>query len=333
LIVKNLNIPGTDLCPSAICLGTVPFGSTLSEKYSFDLLDACLHLGGNFIDTANVYADWIADTKSASEKTIGKWLQTRRNRGKVIIATKGGHPKLYQMQVPRLTKKDIIHDLHESLHHLQTDYVDLYWLHRDDPSIPVENILMTLEEQVQSGKIRYYGCSNWTASRLKEARNASVYHNIKGFAANQPLWSLAVPNHDRLTDKTMVQMDDELKAFHSITGMAVIPYSSQANGFFSGRYQKNDKSFSSPSSSTVYQIYYNDGNFERLNRVKHVAQHLLKTTTQIALGYLLSQPYPVFPIVGSRTIEQLRDSYVAADIRLDPQTVRYLNLEISDYPY
>jgi aryl-alcohol dehydrogenase-like predicted oxidoreductase len=202
--MKKRVIPNSGLCPSFLCLGTVPFGSTMSEKDSFGLLDAYLHLGGNFIDTANVYADWIPGEKSTSEKTIGKWLKSRQNRQQLIVATKGGHPDLNLLHVPRISKGNIIHDLHESLRHLQTDYIDLYWLHRDDPKVPVEEILMTLEEQVQSGKIKYYGCSNWTAFRIKEAQKVAASLGTKGFVASQPMWSLAVPNYEHMTDKTLV---------------------------------------------------------------------------------------------------------------------------------
>ena len=167
--MRYRNIPGTDLYPSSICLGTGLMGSTIDREHSFQLLDTLVEMGGNFIDTAHVYGDWVPGGKSLSEKTIGIWAKERGIRNRVMIGTKGAHPALSSMSIPRLSHREIVNDLDESLEYLQTEYVDLYWLHRDDPNRPVADILETLNEQVAAGKIRYFGCSNWRVQRIREA--------------------------------------------------------------------------------------------------------------------------------------------------------------------
>jgi aryl-alcohol dehydrogenase-like predicted oxidoreductase len=167
--MKYVTIPNSELRVSQICLGSAEFGATMAPKDSFALLDAFIAAGGNFIDTAHVYSDWIPNTKSTSEKLIGEWLRKSGMREDVLIATKGAHPRLTSMNVSRLSKDDIETDVHESLEYLQTETIDLYWLHRDDVSIPVGEIIEALNEQVWLGNIRYFGCSNWTFSRIQEA--------------------------------------------------------------------------------------------------------------------------------------------------------------------
>ena len=176
-----------------LCLGTGNFGAALDQDAAFALLDAYLDQGGNFLDSAQVYCDWIPDNeRSSSEKIIGRWMKERRNRDRLVIATKGAHPDLATMQIPRMSRAEIEADLHASLRHLQTDVIDLYWLHRDDPARPVAEILETLNAAVQAGKIRAFGCSNWRAERLQAANEYAATHGLHGFVASQVLWNLAV---------------------------------------------------------------------------------------------------------------------------------------------
>jgi aryl-alcohol dehydrogenase-like predicted oxidoreductase len=306
--------------PSVICLGTGSLGSTVNREDSFRLLDAFLDLGGNFVDTANVYADWLPGEKSTSEKTIGRWLRQRGWRERVVLATKGAHPCLETMHVPRLSPKEIVHDLEQSLGHLQTDYVDLYWLHRDDPSRPVAEIIEGLNEQIRVGKIRYIGCSNWTVRRIEEAEQYAKEHGLQGFVSNQMMWSLAKPNIKDMTDKTMIAMADGDFAFHMRTNLPAIPYSSQANGFFSGRYSREAE----PERKSVERLYFNEKNFQRLNRVEEVAAKLGRSQTEIALAWLLSHPFPVYPIIGPKSVIQLTESCRSSDLKLEPSIANYI---------
>ncbi|OUS72142.1 hypothetical protein B1748_25115 [Paenibacillus sp. MY03] len=311
----------TDLHVSVICLGTALLGDKVNEKESFRLLDSYVDLGGNFLDTALAYGGWSGPAKAASEKTIGKWLKLNKRHGRIIVGTKGACPTTERFF--RLSRTDILSDLHNSLENLQTDCLDLYWLHRDDPARPVEEVIDLLNEQVQAGKIRYFGCSNWTLPRIQAAQTYAEQHNKQGFCANQPMWSLAQPNLEYLEDQTIVHMDNEMKKYHELHEMPAIPFASQAGGFFSGRYRRGEAVH--PDKDCFSKLYYNEKNFNKLERVLEVARQYQKSPVVIALSYLLSQPFAVFPIIGSYTTSQLTESCAAGDFRLDADTWRYID--------
>ncbi|MDF2721199.1 MAG: aldo/keto reductase [Paenibacillus sp.] len=281
--MKYETIPNTDLSASSICYGTAPIGSTLDEAASFRMLDLFVELGGNFMDSSHNYANWACDIPSISEKTIGKWMKQRNNRNRMIVSTKGACPDS-KGRFFRLQPEDIMADLDDSLINMQTDCIDLYWLHRDDPSVEAEIILDTLLDAVDAGKIRYFACSNWTLSRLEEVQKLAEQKGRQGFCASQIQWSLAQPNKELMSDKTIVVMK-----------------------------------------ASVARLYFSDANFGRLERASEVAAQLGTTTNVIALAYLHSHPFAVFPIVGSHREEQMIDSCKAGDLRLDEATARYIN--------
>lgn len=309
-----------DLHPSPICLGTGDLGSTVEITASFALLDAYLDMGGNFLDTAKVYADWLPGVRSISEKTLGEWMRQRHNRSRIVLGTKGAHPDLRTMQVPRLSRQDIEADIHASLRHLQTHVIDLYWLHRDDPSRPVEDILFTLEDAVRSGKIRYYGCSNWGVERIRQATEYAKNEGLLGFAANQPMWNMAVVDSAAIGDPTLVVMDDELWRYHLATQLPAIPYSATANGLF----QKLERNRPANLDDIPQKHYRSPDNLARYDRAQRVADRRGLTLTQVVLGYLLSQPFPVLPIVGPKRIDQLSDCLTAVDVRLDTADISFI---------
>jgi aryl-alcohol dehydrogenase-like predicted oxidoreductase len=318
--LRHRTLPQTELRVSAICLGSTDIGSRIDRDTSFRLLDLFVEHGGNFLDTANVYADWASPTKSISEKTIGAWLRQSGKRDQIVLATKGGHPDLKTMRVGRLSRPEIVHDLDQSLAHLQTEVIDLYWLHRDDASRPVGEIVETLNEQVQAGKIRYFGCSNWTALRIAAAQEYAAQHGLQGFSGDQMLWSLAAADAQDHPDKTIVIMDGDLWRYHVETGLAAIPYSSQANGFFQ-KLAEGARDRIRPNQQTLYGSSGNQGRFERLMAL---SGQLSMSVTQLVLGYLMSQPFVTVPIIGCRTVEQLLDSLSAGDVVLTPEQVAYL---------
>jgi aryl-alcohol dehydrogenase-like predicted oxidoreductase len=317
-------LPHTDLKPSALCLGTAGLGSALDRRASFALLDAYLEQGGNFIDTARVYANWLPIEKSISEKTIGLWLRARKNRDRVIVATKGGHPDLAAMRISRLSRPEILFDLRESLKNLRTDRIDIYWLHRDDVNQPVEDIMETLAGQVKAGAIRYCGCSNWRVDRIRAAQACAQQQGWLGFAANQMMWNLGVIDRRKLIDKTMVVMDDDLKQFHLASGLPAIPYSSQANGLFQ-RLARGTVDRMKPSLKGMYNLRANQRRFVRMQKLS-VESGL--SVTDIVLAYLQSQPFPVVPIVGCQNITQLQDSLHASHVCLSLEQVKYLETDL-----
>jgi aryl-alcohol dehydrogenase-like predicted oxidoreductase len=306
-------LPGTDLRPSVICLGTPLLGSSIPRDEAFRLLDAFVELGGTFLDSAHCYADWLGGERSLSEKTVGAWLRERGIRSSVVLGTKGAHPDLRDMRL-RLSPQEITSDLSESLEYLGVDSIDLYWLHRDDPSRPVAEILEVLEEHTKAGRIRCYGCSNWTAARMAEARETAARLGVRGFVASQNMWSLAQPVPEAVSDRTLVTMGDAEVAFQRRHGMAAVPFSSQAGGLF----PKMERGIEPPA------VYRSAENRARFERAMVLARRHARSVNDVALAYLTSQDFPVFPIVGCRTIEQLRTSMGAASFRLDPSEVGYL---------
>jgi aryl-alcohol dehydrogenase-like predicted oxidoreductase len=315
--MKYITIPGTDIEPSTLCFGTSQMGTSIGIEASFALLDTYVEHGGNFLDTASVYANWLTEEESVSEKTLGRWLAERGLRDRVLVGTKGGHPDLSTMHISRLSRADIVHDLEASLRNLRRGAIDLYWLHRDDPSRPVGEILEVLDEQARAGKIRCYGCSNWRPARIREAQAYAVQHDLQGFVADQMMWSLARAGMSAMADTTMVSMDEEQRRYHLESEMAAIPYSSQANGF----YQKMAAGTLAPDALPRYRSAENEARFQR---VQQLSAEIGLSITQIVLGYLQSQPFPTIPVIGCKTMAHLEDSLTGADVRLSAEQVRYL---------
>lgn len=320
--MQSQKIPRTTLAPSVICLGTGDLGGAISRQDSFAILDEFLRAGGNFIDTAKVYSDWRPGERSVSEKTIGAWLKARGVRDQVILATKGAHPDLAAMHIPRCSPPEILSDLESSLANLGVERIDLYYLHRDDPTRPVGEILETLEAQVEAGKIQYYACSNWRPARIKAAQEYATAHGLTGFVINQPLWNYARIDYDDVADPTLAVMDAELWQLHHQSNLACAPYSSQANGFF----HKLLNGLPETSLNPIHRrMYLTDANRARMERVRQFCADSGLSITQVILGYLLLQPFPTFPIIGARTIDYLRDSLTAVPTRLAPADLRTLD--------
>jgi aryl-alcohol dehydrogenase-like predicted oxidoreductase len=189
--MKTRTIPLTNLNAAVLYLGTAGFGSALDDLGSVAILDRYLEAGGNVLDTAEVYAEWVPGGSHRSEELIGRWLRGRKRREGLILSTKGAHPRIDSMHVPRMSRQEVEADLNSSLQRLSVDYVDLYWLHRDDPNRPVEEILLMLEDFRRAGKIRYAGLSNWTQPRAEAARLAAEKLSVPGFMGIQNQWSLA----------------------------------------------------------------------------------------------------------------------------------------------
>lgn len=316
--MKQINISGTNLTSSSIALGSVPFGSSMNEEDSFAIMDAYVSQGGNMIDTAEVYANWLPGGKSISEITIGKWMKSRQNRNRLVVTTKGAHPDLSTMEITRLSRREITEDVEGSLSRLQVDTIDLYWLHRDDPNRDAGEIIETLNDLVREGKIRYFSCSNWTTDRIQEAQHYAASHQLQPFSANQPMWSLASIDHTQIKDPTLVAMDEKMLHFHRETGLTAIPYSSQAQGLFT-KLAEGRLTFDSVSS-----MYRSESNQKRFQKVLTLAAEKGITVSQVVLAYMLSHPFPTIPIIGCRSQDQLEDSLKADAVRLTEEEMEFL---------
>lgn len=312
----STHLPGIPIEPSRIVLGSVFFGSDVSEDDSFAVMDAFAEAGGSFIDTAHVYAAWLDYGVGASERTIGRWLRARGCRSQIVLATKGAHSPIEdEDKIGRCSKADLEQDLGESLDRLGVDYVDLYWLHLDEPTRPVGEIIEGLAEIQQSGRIRAYGASNWKTERIQAANEYARKQGLPGFVASQPWFSLGAVASGPSAKEPTSDSEDPLRRWHVAAGLPMIPYSSQANGYFGaenvawakGGFEgepKRAKSFDSPA------------NRRRLLRCIGLAEKKGKTANHIALAYLLNQPFPIYPIIGTSNPDHAREALGAVGVTL-----------------
>ncbi|NGM83693.1 aldo/keto reductase [Paenibacillus sp. 7124] len=318
--MKLTEMPGTDLTFKPLALGTAEFGSAVSEEESFRIIDRFVAAGGTWIDTARVYADWLPGGHGKSEHTVGKWLKKSGIRNQVLISTKGGHPRLETMKVSRLSEAEIRSDAEESLLCLGVDTIDMYWLHRDDESIPVMELLGPLNRLVKEGKIRYFGCSNWRPHRIREAAEAAAAHGVQAFSASQIQWSLADINDGSIEDTTTVELEKEAYELHQQTGLGLFAFTPQAKGFF----QKLHAGGPDTLKDTVRRMFYNETNLARMRRVEELAGQLKVSVSSIVLGYLINQPFTVIPVVGASSLAQIEDALPSLEVKLTPSQVNYL---------
>ena len=284
---------------SVIGLGTADFGGRIAESLAREFLDAYIGIKGNFIDTARVYGDFATPKNGESEKVIGRWISDRHCRNQVFLSTKGGHPPLGNMRLGRLGRAEIRADIQASLEDLQTDCVDIYWLHRDEISRPTGEIMETLQELLEDGYTRLTGVSNWTPSRIMEANVYAAAHGLAPLYANQPQFSLAVQAF--FPDDTLVSMDAAAFRMHKETGMTCCCFSSQAHGFFT----KLDEAGESGLPESIKAQYLCKENRRIFQRIKQVRQATGLDVSSIALAYLTCQPFPTFALAGASRAEHI----------------------------
>jgi len=291
---------------AVVALGSTDFGGTVPEGRCREFLDAYESIGGNFLDTARVYGDFIGRRLGESEKVIGHWL-SGRDRERFFLSTKGGHPDMDHMAVGRLSRAEIEDDFRRSLDNLRTDYVDIYWLHRDDLSRPVEDILETLNGLLESGGTRMIGVSNWSPRRIREANACAAAHGLHPLDANQPRFSLA--RQATVEDPTLYPMDAETYRMHLETGMPLVPFSSQAKGFFTKLHDLGPESLP----EKTHRRFYTPENLETYQRVLKVCADTGLSVGAVALAYLTCQPFPTFPLAGVSRVSQVLALNEAAD--------------------
>jgi aryl-alcohol dehydrogenase-like predicted oxidoreductase len=314
--LRRLGRSGIEVPP--LCLGGNVFGWTTDEARSFELLDAMLASGLNFVDTADVYSNWVPGNHGGESETIlGRWFKARGNRNKVILATKVGSP----MGEGRkgLSRKYIREAVEDSLRRLQTDYIDLYQSHRDDESVPQEETLEAYAELISEGKVRAIGASNFTAARLQSALESSRKHNLPRYECLQPEYNL----YDR------AGYESAPEAVCTKSGVGVIPYFSLASGFLSGKYHSAEEAASRPRAAMLKK-YFNPRGMRILETLGEVARELKATQSQVALAWLMARPSITAPIASATTVEQLHELAGAAQLELPRWTVEKLNQASSE---
>lgn len=320
-MMRYTSIAGVPKPVSRLVLGTMII-STQELDRSFALLDAALAQGYTTLDTAYVYAG------GESERCIGQWMVARRSREQVVIVSKGCHPRAGQA---RVTPANLAADLEESLARLQTGYVDVYLLHRDDPSVPVGPIVEAFNEHHRAGRIHAFGGSNWTHQRLAEANAYAAAHNLIPFTVSSPNYGLA----DQIADpwgpgcvSLSGPANREARAWYQAAGMPVLAYSSLARGLFSGRITpENFEQQRHTLDQACLTAYCHPPNMERLRRATQLAADKGVTVPQIVLAFLFASPLNVLPIVGAASETELRENGTAFDLTLTPTECAWLDLE------
>jgi aryl-alcohol dehydrogenase-like predicted oxidoreductase len=268
-------------------------GTMLLDESGPEVLDEYVRLGGNAIDTARVYGD------GECERMLGEWLsQNASVRSQLTIVSKGAHPS---RAVKRVTPEEIERDLRVSVE-LLGGPVDVYLLHRDDPSVPVGVIVECMEGLRAAGLLRAYGTSNWTTARIDEANAWAAANGAEGFCMSSQHLSLAVQNEEQWPD-TRSANDPDVFAWHERTQTPLLAWSVQARGYFFGR-----------TGSEVLRVYDNAVNRERRRRASALAGRLGRTPAQVALAWVLQQPFPVYACFGARTGDQVREAFGALDV-------------------
>jgi len=292
---------------SRLSLGTAPFGTAISRDTAFEIMDKYLDMGGNLLDTAAVYGF------GTSEKTIGEWMTSRGTRHRVFISTKGGHPAMPSWE-KRITEADIRADMEASLRHLNADYTDIYFLHRDDEDLPVSEIMPILDRFVREGKTRYIGASNWTVKRINEANAFAKENGLTEFSVSQIMWNGACINKDKVYDQTLVVMDETQYEGYVDNRLPVMAYTSQAQGLFSHIQKGGYDSLSESMAAT----YMNDTTRRRADIILSVARETGLSPTALSLAYLLyDHRVDALPILGISGVARLEEAMQVLELPED----------------
>ncbi|MBV9848105.1 MAG: aldo/keto reductase [Armatimonadetes bacterium] len=313
----------TGLMVSEICLGTMQFGWSTDEETSRRVMDTFREAGGNFIDTADVYTNWVGDVSygGKTEEIIGRWLADSRARQDTVLATKVRGRMWEGPNGEGLSRAHILRACEDSLRRLQTDYLDLYQCHWADLNTPIEETLSALDDLVRAGKVRYIGASNYPAWRLMEAVATSDRRGLARFDCYQPEYSLM--------ERQLFEY--EAMPFCKHYGLGVIPYSPLAGGFLTGKYRRDSPPPESVRARVNLQNYGNERGWAVIDALDEIGRAHGKTVAQTVLAWQLTNPVVTAPIIGANTPEQLSDLLGAAGYRLSPDEMQRLN-DLTQYP-
>jgi aryl-alcohol dehydrogenase-like predicted oxidoreductase len=305
-----ITIPQTDLVVHPLCLGSNIFGSNADEAQSHAVMDAYSSHAGNFIDTADMYNQWVeGHVGGESESVIGSWMKKRNNRQSMVIATKVSKMDTH----PGLSAKNIFAACEESLNRLQTDYIDLYYSHSDDETVALEETLGAYAQLIAQGKVRYIAASNFTPARLRESIKFSEDNNIPAYVAVQDLYNLV----DRKS------YEGEMSQAVSDLGISNIPFYGIARGFLTGKYRPGITEVDSKRAAGARE-YATDKNYAVLTVMDEVAKNHNVSLSAVALAWLRVQPSVSVPIASARTVEQVEE--IVQVVELSVEEVEKLNM-------
>jgi aryl-alcohol dehydrogenase-like predicted oxidoreductase len=302
-----IQIPKTDLRVHPLCLGANVFGWSADENESYAVLNAYASHGGNFIDTADAYSQWKPGNQGGESETImGQWLK-KQDRQKFVVATK---VSLLNTR-PGLSAANILAACDDSLRRLQTEYIDIYYSHKDDPQTPMEETLGAYDTLIKAGKVRYIAASQHTGARLQEALNISA--------------NLALPSYIALQDQYNLvhrePFESEQAPVLAANGLSAFPFFGLARGFLSGKYRPGLK-IDSVRAEGVAE-FYSDQNWKIIDALRNIAQVRNTSVAAIALAWLRSHSQVCAPIASARTTTQLEE--IVRIIELSSEEMTLLN--------
>jgi aryl-alcohol dehydrogenase-like predicted oxidoreductase len=307
--MKFGRIAGLDKPVSRLIMGC---DNQRTYPHAAAMFDGFHALGGNCFDTAYIYANGL------QERLLGQWMRNRAGvRDEIVVIGKGAH-------TPNCNPEALSAQLLESLDRLQTGFVDIYLLHRDNPEIPAGEFVAVLNEHLQAGRVRAFGGSNWSIERVEEANAYAAKHGLQPFTAVSNNLSLARMVQP-VWDGCVTASDPESLAWFTRQQMALLCWSSQARGFFLE--QAPASGGNAPTEAEIVRCWHSEDNFRRRERAIALAREKGVEPINIALAYVLSQPFPTFALFGPRTLEEIRTSLPGLDLELSPGELAWLNLE------
>ncbi len=317
------HVAGIDTPLSRLVQGSVMLRQSDLER-SFALLDAVYAQGCRAFDTARHYG-------GGTEAVFGAWVRERGLRDRIVVIGKGAHPTPDEAR--RVTPEAIAADLAESLAQLQMDTIDLYLLHRDDPSVPVGPIVEALDGHRTAGTIRAYGGSNWTTARIAEANAYAAEHGFAPFVASSPQFSLVEQIDEPWPGCVSISGDSgaAARAWYAEQQMPIVAWSSLAGGFLSGAFGRDDDgALPEEAAERARRAYGSDANYERLERARTLAAERGLTVPQVALAWAFAQPVNLFALVGCESGEEFAANAAALAVRLTPEERDWLDLRRDD---
>jgi len=303
--MKVVSLGRSGLKVSQVCLGTMTFGREADEAISFKILDYFVEQGGSFIDTADAYST------GATESVVGRWLKARGKRDSLVIATKVFAQMGSGPNDAGLSRVHIQRAVEASLARLQTDVIDLYQIHRWDPSVPIEETIGVLNDLVRQGKVRYVGCSNVRAYQLQYCLDYARAHALSPFISLQPAYNALNRS-----------IEAELLPLCAEQGIGVLSYNPLAGGMLTGKYKKDaplPKGARLEAYAFYHDRYYTDQALEIVESFLKEAARRGVTPAQLALAWVIAEPRVSTPILGARSLEQISDSLKGAEIALTPE--------------
>jgi aryl-alcohol dehydrogenase-like predicted oxidoreductase len=316
----GIPLGNTDLHVSALNLGGNVFGWNVDEPTSFAILDAYYERGGNFIDTADIYSEWVSGHSGGeSERIIGRWIASRGLNGKVIVATKVGKPMGDGSR--GLGREHVLRSAEASRERLQVDAIDLYYAHEDDQSVPLEETLGAFDELVRAGTVRALGASNYGAARLRDALEVSAANGFARYEVLQPEYNLV----------QRAEFERELQPLCIEFGISVAPYYSLASGFLTGKYRQDQPAPNSVRAQGVLRQYGTEAGWRVIATLDEIAAAHGSNPAQIALAWLAARASVATPIASATSLDQLEQIAGFAEIPLTSDQIAALDAASAEF--